>query len=66
MKLASRQEAVFIGNQLLSKGIFAHVTHDHTFEDKHLFYAFSDYWVAFFFSRSVFSLSWRNTRRRII
>lgn len=45
LSLKSREDAVTIGNQVLQKGIFFHVVHDHPFLDKYLFYTFSDYWV---------------------
>ena len=41
-KLSSRSDrvkAVDIGNSLLQVGLMHHVTHDHTFKDKGLFYA---------------------------
>mmetsp|Transcript_16893 Transcript_16893/g.18795 ORF Transcript_16893/g.18795 Transcript_16893/m.18795 type:complete len:591 (-) Transcript_16893:50-1822(-) len=45
MQLSSREEARFIGQQVLDKGIIFHVTHDHAFEDKQYYYSFSDYWI---------------------
>ncbi len=36
---ADRVKAVDIGNSLLQVGLMHHVTHDHTFKDKGLFYA---------------------------
>ncbi|MEB3213491.1 MAG: mechanosensitive ion channel domain-containing protein, partial [Leptolyngbyaceae bacterium] len=37
---ATREEALRIGQLLVEKGIFHHVTDDHTFEDEYLFYRF--------------------------
>ena len=37
----SAEEALGIGNALLSAGVFAHVTRDHDLKDEPLFYRFA-------------------------
>ena len=36
--VTAREEAVALGNELLKKHFFNHVTFDHEFKDEHLFY----------------------------
>eukprot|EP00180_Rhodochaete_pulchella_P002321 Plantae.Rhodophyta-Rhodochaete_pulchella.ctg3514.p1 GENE.Plantae.Rhodophyta-Rhodochaete_pulchella.ctg3514~~Plantae.Rhodophyta-Rhodochaete_pulchella.ctg3514.p1 ORF type:complete len:452 (-),score=51.63 Plantae.Rhodophyta-Rhodochaete_pulchella.ctg3514:118-1473(-) len=35
-------EAVSVGNQMMEQGVFSHVSHDHSFENKFLFYRFEE------------------------
>ncbi|NEQ47131.1 MAG: mechanosensitive ion channel [Leptolyngbya sp. SIOISBB] len=39
-QLASREEAIKLGQVLVERGIIHHVTDEHTFKDSHLFYRF--------------------------
>jgi len=36
--ITAREEAVALGNELLKRHFFNHVTFDHEFKDEHLFY----------------------------
>ena len=39
-QLASREEAIKLGQVLVERSIIHHVTDEHTFKDDHLFYRF--------------------------
>jgi len=41
-ELKTREDAIELGNLLMSLGLFRHVTREHAFKDQELFYAFEE------------------------